>query len=90
MAAADRATVAGWCLTPAEAVARSVPTRRIDDPDEALRLARGGRLGIDLPPGDHAVLFGDRLLGLYRAEGDHARAQLVWTRPEELVGEAAP
>lgn len=90
VAAADRATIAGWCLTPAEAVARSVPCRRIDDADEALRLARGGRLAASLPPGDHAVLFGDRLIGLYRGQGDHARAQLVWTRPEELVGEDVP
>lgn len=74
-------------LRPEDAVTRALTTVDIDDPDLALALTQGKpALAAQGREGAYAVRFGDRLLGVYTDRGGRARSELVWTRPEELVG----
>jgi tRNA pseudouridine55 synthase len=81
-------------LDPAAALRRVLPSVPVADTEVALRLSHGGRLpaasltGVaDAGPGTLvAAELGERLLGVYAVpEAGDARAELVWTRPEELA-----
>lgn len=73
-------------LTPAEAVARVLPTVEVD-PELVGGLVHGGRLPAQGHEGPYAITAGARLIGIYAdgLDGGDARAELVWTRPEELT-----
>ena len=73
-------------LDPLAAISRAMPTVSVDDPDLVRRLTQGGSLPAFGRPGPVAVVTGARLVGIYadRQDGDSARPELVWTRPEEL------
>ncbi len=84
-AAAAGGALSELLLDPAAAVARCLPVVQLDDPSEALRAARSGRLPVQGAPGRYAVFHAGRLLGIFEdADDGTARSQLVWTRPEEL------
>lgn len=86
-AAAEQGRFGQLVLTPLEAVGRALPTIEVEDPDLVRRLTQGARLPAPGRTGLLAATAGPRLIGVYRARGDDspARAELVWTRPEELV-----
>ncbi|MEX2329076.1 MAG: tRNA pseudouridine(55) synthase TruB [Nitriliruptoraceae bacterium] len=74
----------GSILEVVDAVRRALPVVEVDDRDEVRRLANGGKAvasGID---GPFAIVHADLLIGIYADVSGVARAQLVWTRPEEL------
>jgi len=76
----------GPLIDPAEAIARALPRVDIDDDDGLLeRLARGGRLRAQGHDGPYGVHADGRLIGVYSDSDDSGVAELVWTRPEELV-----
>lgn len=72
-------------LDPLAAVRRVLPTEDVDDPDEARRIAQGGALPARGSSEPVALLHDGRLLAIHADRGDRSRAELVWTRPEELA-----
>lgn len=74
-------------VDPADAVARALPIHEVDR-EEAARLVHGGKLAStpSAPDGPFGVMCAGQLIGIYALTdpGGPARAQLVWTRPEEL------
>ncbi len=68
-----------------DTVARALPSAQIDDVEVARRLTQGGRIAAQGFDGSYALTYGAQLLGIYRDDGDQARSELVWTRPEELT-----
>ena len=95
VAAGERRALAGLTLTPLEAVSRCLPVVEVADEQLARRLAQGGGLEAQGHTEPYAVVHAGLLLGVYADEGERARPQLVWTRPEELdaaapLGEDAP
>ena len=88
VAAGERQGMRELTMTPASAVARTLPTVTIEDPALARGLVQGGGLEAQGEAGPYALTHGDLLLGIYADEGDRARPQLVWTRPEELAAHA--
>jgi tRNA pseudouridine55 synthase len=90
--AGDDDRLAELLLPPDEAVARAVPTVPVADAGTVLALAQGRPLPAQGREGAYAVVWHDRLVGLYRDAGDLAKPQLVWLRPDELApgpGDAA-
>lgn len=71
-------------LSPLQAIERALPVLEVDDPELVLRLTRGGRLPEQGEEGTYAVRADGRLIGIYRDRDGEGRAELVWTRPEEL------
>ncbi len=85
VAAGQRREVRALTIAPAEAVARSLPTVEVADPEVARRLAQGGRLDAQGHQGAYGLTHRGLLLGVYADHGGRARPELVWTRPEELA-----
>ncbi|MEX1178019.1 MAG: tRNA pseudouridine(55) synthase TruB [Nitriliruptor sp.] len=90
--AAARDAIEDLLLDPLTAVSRALPTVEVTDADLVRRLTQGAKLptshlqavvatGHDGPV---AVRSGRRLVGVYAPSGTESRAELVWTRPEEL------
>ncbi len=84
VAAGERTALAGLTLAPLEAVSRCLPVVEVAEAELARRLAQGGGLPAQGHPEPYAVVHAGLLLGVYADEGERARPQLVWTRPEEL------
>lgn len=95
-AAGEAGNFDGLLLDPLTAVSRALPTVEVADAGLVRRLAHGAKLpaahlasvretGHDGPV---AVRSGDLLVGVYAGTGAESRAELVWSRPEELP--AAP
>jgi tRNA pseudouridine55 synthase len=85
IAAAGPEGVRALLHDPLDAVTRTLPSVEVDA-EVAGRLVTGGWLPVQGVDGPFAVVADGRLIGIY-ADGDdgHARPELVWTRPEELV-----
>lgn len=62
---------------------RALPRVVVDD-ERAQDAVNGRRLPASGADGPYAVTHGPRLLGIYEDDGEVARAQAVFTRPEEL------
>lgn len=82
-AAAAEGRLGDLLRSPLDAVARALPTFDVDDDDLVRRLASGGRAPAQGVDGTYALRSRDRLIGIYRDDGEQARAELVWLRPEE-------
>jgi tRNA pseudouridine55 synthase len=95
VSAGERRALAELTLAPLEAVSRCLPVVEVADEGLARRLVQGGGLPAQGHPEPYGVVHAGLLLGVYADEGERARPQLVWTRPEELaaaghLGEDAP
>lgn len=75
-------------LDPADAL-RELPRVEIDDADDALALTQGKRLDATGHDGPYAVVWRDRLVGVFVDADGESRAEVVLLRPEE-VGQLAP
>ncbi|MEX0836201.1 MAG: tRNA pseudouridine(55) synthase TruB [Nitriliruptor sp.] len=90
--AAEQGQLDALLLDPLTAVSRALPTVEVTDDDLVRRLAHGGKLPTSLLEpalgsgyqGPVAVRSGQLLVGVYAPSGAESRAELVWTRPEEL------
>jgi tRNA pseudouridine55 synthase len=72
-------------IDPVAAIRRVLPVEEITHPDQARRVTQGAPLaarGHDQPV---AVVYADLLLAVHADRGGRSRAELVWTRPEELT-----
>jgi tRNA pseudouridine55 synthase len=85
VAAGREGRLADLLLRPQDAVLRALPGVEIDDPEVALALTQGKPGAAADREGTYALTHRGQLLGLFADRDDHARAELVWTRPEELT-----
>jgi tRNA pseudouridine55 synthase len=77
--------LAGLLLRPEDAIARSVPTIEVTDPELALALTQGKPTGAVGQEGTYALTHDGAVLGIYVDRDGRARPELVWTRPHELA-----
>jgi tRNA pseudouridine55 synthase len=82
-------TLSELLLTPEVAVARSLPAIEVEDPSLAYALTQGKPTGAFGREGPYALTHDGAILGLYTDRDGRARAELVWTRPEELAQRAS-
>jgi tRNA pseudouridine55 synthase len=75
----------GLLVPPLTAIERILPMVEVGDPELVLALARGAKLPAQGREGPYGVRSGERLIGIYADRGGVGRAELVWTRPEELA-----
>ncbi len=66
-----------------------LPTVVLDDPAMARRLTNGAALDAQGIDGPYAVVFGDRLVGVYADRDGQGRAEAVLARPDELPASAS-
>jgi tRNA pseudouridine55 synthase len=84
-AAGDDGSFDALLVDPVAALLRILPAEQVADPTLARRVVHGAALPARGAEGPLALLHAGQLLAIHADRGDRSRAELVWTRPEELL-----